>query len=155
LTLTEDQLRYEPALKNLLRERGFFVPRGIVVSDVSLLESQAADLTAPLVLKVFGPGITHKTELGAVMLVFTETELPQGVTQRYQPNVGTTRLPNIKTDKLPAAIDTVVRIFEEACRCIDGHSQPLVSLGISPTLPGLEEHWKQLQECKKLYDEKA
>jgi acyl-CoA synthetase (NDP forming) len=75
LTLTEDQLRYEPALKNLLRERGFFVPRGIVVSDVSLLESQAADLTAPLVLKVFGPGITHKTELGAVKLGLTHGDL--------------------------------------------------------------------------------
>jgi hypothetical protein len=84
--------------------------------------------------------------------VFTETELLQGVTQRYQPNVGMTRLSNIKTEKLPTAIETVVRIFEDACRYIDGHSQPLASLGISPTLPGLEQHWQELQDCKKAHD---
>jgi len=49
-------------------------------------------------------------------------------------------LPKIKSEALPAAIDTVNRIFEEACRYIDGHSQPLPSLGVSPTLAGLEAH---------------
>lgn len=84
--------------------------------------------------------------------VFTETELLQGVTQRYQPNVGMTRLPNIKVDCLPDSIDTVVRIFEDACRFIEAHSQPLVTLGVSPTLPGLEAHWQELQDCKRSYD---
>ncbi|SIF22359.1 cytochrome c biogenesis protein CcmA [Mycobacteroides abscessus subsp. abscessus] len=79
--------------------------------------------------------------------VFTETELLRGVTQRYQPNVGMTRLSNINTEKLPELIETVVGIFEEACRYIDGHSQPLPTLGVSPTLAGLEEHWERLQAC--------
>ncbi len=38
--------------------------------------------------------------------VFTETGLLQGVTQRYQPNVRMTNLPKIKSEALPAAIDT-------------------------------------------------
>jgi ABC-type multidrug transport system ATPase subunit len=48
--------------------------------------------------------------------VFTETELLQSVTQRYQPHVRMTALPNIKPAALPAAIETVTRIFEAACR---------------------------------------
>jgi ABC-type transport system involved in cytochrome c biogenesis ATPase subunit len=87
--------------------------------------------------------------------VFTETELLQGVTQRYQPNVGMTRLPNINTRKLDEIIPKVTEIFEEACRYIDGHSQPLITLGVSPTLTGLEQHWSELQQLKKLNDDKS
>ncbi len=83
--------------------------------------------------------------------VFTEQELLRGVTERYQPNVRMTVLPSLKVDALPAAIETVTRIFEEACRFIEGHSQPLPSLGVSPTLPGLEAHWQELQECRKAF----
>ncbi|MGR6902639.1 AAA family ATPase [Glutamicibacter sp. BSL13] len=83
--------------------------------------------------------------------VFTETELLQGVTQRYQPNVRMTNLPKIKADALPDAIDTVNRIFEEACRYIDGHSQPLPTLGVSPTLGGLETHWAELTAARTAY----
>lgn len=83
--------------------------------------------------------------------VFTETELLQGVTQRYQPNVRMTALPNIKTAALPAAIETVNRVFEEACRYIDGHSQPLPTLNVSPTLAGLEAHWAELNEARAAY----
>lgn len=82
--------------------------------------------------------------------VFTEAEMLRGVTQRYQPNVGMTRLASINTEKLPELISTVTEVFERACRFIDGHSQPLVTLGVSPTLEGLEEDWATLQECKKL-----
>ena len=83
--------------------------------------------------------------------VFVETELLQGVTQRYQPNVRMTSLPNLKIAALPAAIETVTRIFEDACRCIDAHSQPLATLGVSPTLTGLEAHWQELQDSRKTY----
>lgn len=86
--------------------------------------------------------------------VFTETELLRGVTQRYQPNVGMTKLSQINTDQLGELIPRVTAIFEEACRFIDGHSQPLPTLGVSPTLSGLEEHWSELQECKKANDGK-
>lgn len=84
--------------------------------------------------------------------VFIESELLQGVTQRYQPNVGVTRLANINTEKLGEIIPKVTEVFEEACRYIDGHSQPLATLGVSPTLAGLEKHWTELQELKKAND---
>lgn len=86
--------------------------------------------------------------------VFTETELLQGVTQRYQPNVGMTRLSKIKIDKLGKIIPKVTEVFEEACRYIDSHSQPLPSLGVRPTLTDLEQHWSELQELKRYYNAK-
>lgn len=83
--------------------------------------------------------------------VFTETELLQGVTQRHQPAVHMTQLVKIKSGALPAAVDPVVRIFEEACRYIDSHSQPLTTLNVAPTLAGLEEHWAELQGARGAY----
>jgi hypothetical protein len=84
--------------------------------------------------------------------VFTETELLQGVSQRYQPNIGMTKLEKINTEKLGDIIPKVTEVFEDACRFIDGHSQPLATLGVSPTLAGLEQHWAQLQDLKKVND---
>ena len=86
--------------------------------------------------------------------VFTEEELLKGVTKRYRANVQMTTLPNIDGSKLNDIGPKVTEIFEVACRYIDGHSQPLVTLGVSPTLTGLEEHWAELQELKKLNDTK-
>ena len=83
--------------------------------------------------------------------VFTEQELLHGVTQRYQPNVRMTTLPKIKAGALPAAIETVTKIFEDACRFIDGHSQPLAAMYVSPTLSGLEKHWQKLQDARQAY----
>lgn len=84
--------------------------------------------------------------------VFTETELLRGATQRYQPNVRMTVLPSIRADLLPDLIEVVTRVFEDACRFIDGHSQPLASLGVAPSLAGLEAHWAELKDCKKKHD---
>jgi ABC-type transport system involved in cytochrome c biogenesis ATPase subunit len=89
--------------------------------------------------------------LRAWLEVFTETDLLQSVTQRYQPNVRMASLPDIKVGALPQAIETVSDLFERACRYIDGHSQPLASLGVSPTLEGLQDDWKSAQECRKNY----
>jgi hypothetical protein len=87
--------------------------------------------------------------------VFTETELLQGVSQRYQANIGMTKLEKINTEKLGDIIPKVTEVFEDACRFIDGHSQPLATLGVSPTLAGLEQHWAQLQELKKINEGRA
>ncbi|MGL1636573.1 hypothetical protein ACSTI0_00785, partial [Vibrio parahaemolyticus] len=57
----------------------------------------------------------------------------------------------IKIAALPAAIETVNRVFEEACRYIDGHSQPLPTLNVSPTLAGLEAHWAELSGARAAY----
>lgn len=86
--------------------------------------------------------------------VFTEDELLKGVTRRYQANVQMTTLRNINVDKLGEIIPKVSEIFEEACRYIDGHSQALITQGVSPTLAGLEQHWTELQDLKRLNDNK-
>ena len=86
--------------------------------------------------------------------VFTEEELLKGVTKRYRANVQMTTLANIDGAKLNEIGPKVMEIFEVACRYIDGHSQPLVTLGVSPTLTGLEQQWAELQELKKLNDGK-
>ena len=87
--------------------------------------------------------------------VFTEEELLKGVTRRYQANVQMTTLVNINVDKLGEIIPKVSAAFLEACRYIDGHSQPLVTLGVSPTLTGLETRWAELQQLKLLNDGKS
>lgn len=83
--------------------------------------------------------------------VFAEMELLEGVSQRYQPNVRMTVLSKIKTEALPAAIEIVNRIYEEACRYIPSHSQPLATLSTTPKLADLEAHWKELQDCRDAF----
>jgi hypothetical protein len=83
--------------------------------------------------------------------VFAETELLEGVTQRYQPNVRMSGLTKIKTSAFPAVIEPITRIFDDACRFIEGHSQPLASQGVSPTLRGLEAHWAELCAARDVY----
>lgn len=72
----------EHEVKALLREVGVRVPRGVVVTGDRLRAGSGADfgaafkavsgevagLAEPLVLKAFGPGLTHKSEAGAVVL---------------------------------------------------------------------------------------
>lgn len=87
--------------------------------------------------------------------VFTEDELLKGVTRRYQANVQMTTLININVDQLGEIIPKVSEVFEEACRYIDGHSQALITQGVSPTLAGLEQHWAELQDLRKLNEGKA
>jgi hypothetical protein len=81
--------------------------------------------------------------------VFTEDELLKGVTRRYQANVQMTTLISISisinVDKLGEIIPKVSEVFEEACRYIDGHSQALITQGVSPTLAGLEQHWRSFR----------
>ncbi|MEI8001933.1 MAG: acetate--CoA ligase family protein, partial [Actinomycetes bacterium] len=55
----------EPFVKAALAARGAPVPRGAVVTAEVAPE---VDLARPLVLKAFGPGIVHKSDVGAVRL---------------------------------------------------------------------------------------
>ncbi len=83
--------------------------------------------------------------------VVVETELLQKVVQRYQPNVMMTALNKIKPQALAPAINVIVPTFEKACRYIAGHSQPLETLNVRPTLIELERDWAELQTARKTY----
>ncbi|SDL86352.1 Acyl-CoA synthetase (NDP forming) [Nonomuraea jiangxiensis] len=57
---------YEHEVKAFLREAGVPVPRGVTVSGPEPDFGPARELAGPLVLKAFGPGLVHKSEVGAV-----------------------------------------------------------------------------------------
>jgi hypothetical protein len=71
--------------------------------------------------------------------------------QRYQPQVRMTKLPQIKADWLQDATTIMLPLFEKACRITDPHSQPLVTLGVKPTLTELKADWKALQDARAKY----
>jgi hypothetical protein len=83
--------------------------------------------------------------------VVVEQEMLAGVTQRYQPNVAMTKLPQIKVDKFVAARDVILPLFEKACRIMTAHSQPLETLAIRPTLAELRKDWVLAQEARDAY----
>ena len=87
--------------------------------------------------------------------VIVESELLQGVTQRYQPNVMMTRLPNIRFDRLEAAVAAITPIFENCCRNIGSHSQPLETLNVRPTFADLKADWTKVQELREAYKKTA
>ncbi len=83
--------------------------------------------------------------------VVVEVELFAGVLGRYAPNVSMGKLGTVKPERLGAAIAALNPIFEKACRIIEGHSQPLESLGITPSLEDAEEDWATLQKARADY----
>ena len=84
--------------------------------------------------------------------VFVEREVLAQVTERYQPNVRVMALEKIKVSIFEDTRKTVKLVFERACRYMEGHSQPLSTLGISPTISELETDWGNLKECRSRHD---
>ena len=84
--------------------------------------------------------------------LFVEQDVLAQVTGRFQPNVRMTSLENINISMLDETIETVTSIFEDACRYIDAHSQPLPTLGVGPTLVQLQNDWDNLKKCRSAYN---
>ena len=84
--------------------------------------------------------------------LFVEQDVLAKVTERYQPNVRMTNLGQIKVSALGETIETVSSVFSDACRYIEGHSQPLPTLGVRPTLAQLQDDWDKLQKCRTEYN---
>lgn len=83
--------------------------------------------------------------------VLAETELLQGVTGRYQPNVRVENLERITGTKLDAAVGVVVPIYRTLCRRINAHSQPRETLNVRPKLEEIAEEWKQLKDARTAF----
>lgn len=83
--------------------------------------------------------------------LFVERDMLASVTERYQPNVRMGGLERIKISKLDDTIATVTTVFDNACRYIDAHSQPLPTLGVAPTLSRLQNDWDKLKKCRSEY----
>lgn len=75
-----DQLTIpEPRVKELLTELGVSVPKGVMVAAAKNTRGVAAELGEPVVVKAWGAGIVHKTDLGAVQLGLQVFELDGAV----------------------------------------------------------------------------
>jgi hypothetical protein len=83
--------------------------------------------------------------------VVVEQDVLCGVSQRFQPNVMMTKLPQIKADRLQKTSEIIFDVFEEACRVTDAHSQPLDTLTTPASLDRLKEDWKRVQEALHAY----
>jgi hypothetical protein len=83
--------------------------------------------------------------------VIVEAELLQKVTTRYEPMVRMTLLPKIKVRALAEARAIICSVFEDCCRYIASHSQPLETLNIRPTLDTFKEDVKKVWEAREAY----
>jgi hypothetical protein len=87
--------------------------------------------------------------------VIVEQELLQGVTQRYQPNVMMTKLPKINFNGLEESVSAIYPVYEDSCRYIGSHSQPLETLNVRPTLAMLKTDWKKVQDARDAYSKQS
>ena len=70
----------EPMVKRwLAQEAGAAVPAGVAIGADELDQAPWHTLREPLVLKAFGPGLVHKSDLGAVTLGLTAAGVPGAV----------------------------------------------------------------------------
>jgi hypothetical protein len=62
-----------------------------------------------------------------------------------------TRLPSINFAGLQTAVSAISPLFEDCCRYIVSHSQPMETLNVRPTLEALKADWSKLQEARDAY----
>jgi hypothetical protein len=86
--------------------------------------------------------------------IIVETELLQGVTQRHQAMVRMTMLPKINFSGLEGAVTAVYPVYEDCCRYMASHSQPLETLNVRPTLSALKDDWKKVLDARNAYTKK-
>jgi hypothetical protein len=83
--------------------------------------------------------------------VVVEEVLFGDVTRRYRANVMLGGFRNVHPDRLQAAIDVIEGLFNDACRYIPDHSQPLPTLSARPTLASAQVNWEKAQAAVKTY----
>ncbi len=81
--------------------------------------------------------------------ILVEHELLKGVTRRFEPDLRMTLLAKLPVADMPWAITEITEVFDQACRAIESHSQPLETLGALPTLDELAADWARLEEVHK------
>jgi hypothetical protein len=86
--------------------------------------------------------------------IFVEVDVFKGVARRFEPNIRLHSLPNIKPERLDAAIKVVDEIFTKSCRVTDAHSQVMESLGVRPTLDELKADFQKLLDARGDYTKK-
>lgn len=66
-----------------------------------------------------------------------------------------TRLPNINFTALEGSVKIIYPVYEDCCRYIGSHSQPLETLNVRPTLATLKADWKKVLNAREACSKKA
>lgn len=118
--------------------------RARIHTVVQTAEKQAGEVRQALVENAYGI-------LRSLCEVVVESELLAGVTTRYEPNVKMTVLGQIKGEALRAATEAICPVFDDCCRYMESHSQPLETLNVRPTLDTFKADLKKVLEARDAY----
>ena len=73
------------------------------------------------------------------------------VSRRYRANIMMGGLRHVHPERMQAAINVIEQLFNDACRYIPDHSQPLPTLGARPTLAEAQAHWSAALDAVAAY----
>ena len=73
------------------------------------------------------------------------------VSRRYRANIMMGGLRNVHPERMQAAIDVIEPLFNDACRYMPDHSQPLPTLSARPTLAEAQDRWRAALEAVDAY----
>ena len=73
------------------------------------------------------------------------------VSRRYRANIMMGGFRNVHPDRMQPVIDVIERLFNDACRYIPDHSQPLPTLSARPTLADAQADWDSALGAVKAY----
>jgi hypothetical protein len=107
-------------------------------------EKQVGEVRQALVENAYGL-------LRSLCEVIVESDLLAGVTTRYEPNVRMTVLGQIKGKELQTATEAICPVFDDCCRYMESHSQPLETLNVRPTLERFKEDFKRVMDARDVY----
>ncbi len=106
-------------------------------------EATAASQTA-LVEAAFG-------QMRSWCEVVVEEVIFGDVSRRYRANIMMGGFRNVHPERMQALIDVVVQLFNDACRYIPDHSQPLHTLSTRPTLAEAQARWSAALDAVSAY----
>lgn len=120
----------EPVVKDALRHLGVAVPRGVAVAEGTDAAVAAKRLDGSVVLKAFGPGIVHKSDVGAVRVGLTADDVEDAaaaMTARLAEH-GITPAGFLVEEHQPPGVELIVGALQHAT------FGPVVLLGVGGTL---------------------
>jgi acetyltransferase len=106
----------EPEVKQILKDSNIPVPTGVVGNNVEDLVEKAAGLHYPLVAKIVSPEITHKSDVGGVVLpIKNEAELVQAyhsITENVSQHASNAKIEGILVEELVEGpfLETIVGV---------------------------------------------
>jgi acyl-CoA synthetase (NDP forming) len=123
----------EPVVKDALRGLGIAVPRGATVADAAEAAVAAKRLDGALVLKAFGPGVVHKSDVGAVRvgLEAGEVEEATATMTAHLAGRGITPAGFLVEERQASGVELIIGVVRH-----DGFG-PVVVLGAGGTLTEL------------------